>query len=165
MKREREDTYAVVTLNNHPLFPGRTCAEKHRVIMAEMLGRQLLPDEHVHHKNEWKRDNRRENLALMSEAAHHALHHPLGEKRPKVSETLRKHWADPAARARQSEVCKEAVKHRILSEAGREALRVSGAKAGKLQKGKPKSPETRKRMSDAAKARGFSKHFTQGSEK
>lgn len=37
---------------------------QHRRIMADVLGRALLPDETVHHKNTDRRDNRHENLEL-----------------------------------------------------------------------------------------------------
>lgn len=48
----------------------------HRWLMAQHLGRPLLPTEHVHHRNEDAHDNRIENLELIDPRAHQDIHHP-----------------------------------------------------------------------------------------
>lgn len=46
----------------------------HRVVAETVLGRSLLPEEHVHHKDENRTNNDPENLQVMTRAEH-ARHH------------------------------------------------------------------------------------------
>lgn len=53
---------------------------EHVVIIEDLIGRKLKPDEVVHHKNQIRNDNRIENLQLMTRGDHTALHRLLKSK-------------------------------------------------------------------------------------
>lgn len=52
-------------------------AYQHRKIIETFLGRKLRKNEHVHHVNGIKTDNRIENLRILTESEHHRLHGKL----------------------------------------------------------------------------------------
>jgi hypothetical protein len=57
---------------------------EHRHVMEQHLGRKLRSDEHVHHINENKTDNRLENLQVMSMVEHLNYHTPRGPRKGTV---------------------------------------------------------------------------------
>lgn len=64
---KRIDTsYKSVIAYGHPNASPTGKILEHRLVMSEMLGRALLPNENVHHKNGDRKDNRPENLELWN---------------------------------------------------------------------------------------------------
>lgn len=67
--------YRYLTRTGHPnAHKENGSIAEHRFVMSEMIGRPLLPNETVHHKNGNKKDNRPENLELW------ASNHPRGQR-------------------------------------------------------------------------------------
>ena len=67
--------YKYIYKPNHPnaINGGRYVAE-HRLVLEDKIGRFLTNDEVAHHKNGDKRDNRPENLELMTFSKHSSHH-------------------------------------------------------------------------------------------
>ena len=60
--------YRILYLPEHPMANSSGAIPEHRLVMSEAIGRDLRPEENVHHINGDRLDNRLENLELWSKA-------------------------------------------------------------------------------------------------
>jgi hypothetical protein len=70
--------YIMLTISpDNPFYSMSTDGRirEHRLVMAQFLGRCLISDEVVHHKNGDKTDNRIENLELLTSHSHYPTLH------------------------------------------------------------------------------------------
>lgn len=68
------DYIQVCEMHGHPMANSNGVILEHRLKMAEHLGRMLLPEEIVHHKDEDKTNNAIDNLELTTRKKHASSH-------------------------------------------------------------------------------------------
>jgi hypothetical protein len=66
--------YVSVLMPEHPFANSSGRINEERLVMEKYLGRYLLPNETVHHKNEIKNDNLISNLEIMGRVEHRQHH-------------------------------------------------------------------------------------------
>lgn len=73
-KKKRPDGYIAVYYPDHPRSSKDGHIMEHILVMENVIGRHLLPNECVHHRNRKRDDNRYENLWLMTKSEHMSYH-------------------------------------------------------------------------------------------
>lgn len=74
-----KDGYVLLLSPNHPHCRKHTgYVFEHRLVMEKVIGRFLLPEEVVHHRDGNKQNNRPDNLQLFSENSKHLAHELKG---------------------------------------------------------------------------------------
>ncbi|MGQ9459148.1 MAG: HNH endonuclease [Anaerolineae bacterium] len=68
------DGYHLVYRPDHPGANAKGYIRAHRYVMAQMLGRPLRKDEHVHHKDGNRLNNHPSNLELTTRGTHEQQH-------------------------------------------------------------------------------------------
>jgi predicted transcriptional regulator len=78
-----------IYMPEHPAANNRGYILEHRYVVEQYLGRILKENEHVHHRNGDKFDNRLENLQIVSRSEHAKIHYKEGHlKSPGRGRTL-----------------------------------------------------------------------------
>ena len=65
--------YIYMRVPKHP-YAKNNYVQEHRLVMEKSLGRYLEPHEVIHHMNHNTMDNRIENLMILSQGKHMAIH-------------------------------------------------------------------------------------------
>jgi hypothetical protein len=73
-RRIDKQGYVVVKRPGHPHATTNGWVREHTVVVCAALGRSLLPDEVVHHKDHNRQNNSPDNLAVLTRSGHTRLH-------------------------------------------------------------------------------------------
>ncbi len=97
---EQPEGYILVKCNNHPYANQNGYVREHRLVMEELLGRYLEPNEVVHHKDEDPSNNSIDNLTLYKSNGEH-LADTLKGKCPNWTEDGKKRILEGVSKPRK----------------------------------------------------------------
>lgn len=66
--------YYYIYSPNHPFPTQGNYVKRSRLVMEKIIGRYLKKDEHIHHKNNIRDDDKPENLELTTLSNHNRIH-------------------------------------------------------------------------------------------
>ncbi len=72
--------YILILKPDHPFADKNSNVLEHRLVMENMIGRYLRPEEVVHHANNIRDDNSEDNLVRFSGVGAHTIYHQRLEK-------------------------------------------------------------------------------------
>ena len=78
-KRITYNGYYAIYMPEHPMAYSNGCVYEHILVAEEMLGRYLVDDECVHHKDRNRKNNSPDNLMVFKTQADHARYHNGGK--------------------------------------------------------------------------------------
>lgn len=74
----KKGDYEYALVPNHPKATKNGYVLMHRIVVENRLGRLLLPEEVVHHKDHNRKNNSPDNLEVMTNAEHVRMHQSTG---------------------------------------------------------------------------------------
>ena len=97
-RRTTINEYVYIKVPEHPNANVNGYVAEHRLILEYKIGRLMNKNEHAHHINGIKYDNRPENLELQDSKKHIGFHSSLRihseETKNKIKESLRNSWKE-----------------------------------------------------------------------
>lgn len=101
--RKKHNGYWVVYMPEHHLANKGGYVPEHRLIWEKANGRELTPDQHIHHIDGNIENNDPANLVALTKKEHSNIHKKCDKTNSKRSKAQKKYYSDPEIRKAHSE--------------------------------------------------------------